>query len=206
MSVVRNPSITYWNRIEPSPRSDSIVRGLDAAVRDPVWFLARQWQIGEFHGEDAGSPATVSFRSRATRFESWDVRDGKGQVFDLRAPLESLVEDEDVSPNWALAVELGQVLARLLANAGASSTTIDLFRTAYPTPRPVDLTPAVRRDAALVRFLRVCGGRSIDGIAALAAANAAAPRVPNEIGVPLGIQQAAAETALAAFIRWARAA
>src|SRR3989442_1458930 len=131
MPVLRKPSITYWNRIEPSPRSDSIVRGLEAAVRDPAWFLARQWQIGEFHGEDAGSPATVSFRSRATHFESWNVEDGQVQPFDLRAPLESLVEDEDVSPNWALAVELGQVLARMLGLAGASTATIDLFRTAY---------------------------------------------------------------------------
>jgi hypothetical protein len=26
---------------------------LAAQVRDPLWFLARQWQLGEFRGEDA---------------------------------------------------------------------------------------------------------------------------------------------------------
>ena len=55
------PSITYWNRVEPSPCSDSLVRGLEASLRDPLWLLARQWQLGEFRGEDAASPAFVSF-------------------------------------------------------------------------------------------------------------------------------------------------
>jgi hypothetical protein len=205
MAVLRKPSITYWNRVEPSPRSDSLVRGLEAAVRDPAWFLARQWQMGEFRGEDAGSAATVSFRARTTRFESWRARNDEAQPFDMRAPLEALVEDEDVSPNWALAVELGQVLARMLVRAGASATTIDLFRNAYPTPRPNDLTVAARRDHELVRFLRVCGGRSIDGVAALTAAAAAAPSVPAAVGVPAGAEETAAQAALASFIEWERA-
>ena len=25
-------------------------------MRDPLWFLTRQWQFGEFEGDDAGSP------------------------------------------------------------------------------------------------------------------------------------------------------
>ncbi len=33
------------------------VRALRAEVHDPVWFLGRQWQLGEHHGEDAASPA-----------------------------------------------------------------------------------------------------------------------------------------------------
>jgi hypothetical protein len=204
MAKPRQPSITYWNRVEPSPRSDSLVRGLEAAVRDPAWFLARQWQMGEFRGEDAGSAATVSFRSRATRFESWKAHDGETQPFDMRTPLEALVEDEDVSPNWALAVELGQALTRLLTLAGASGASRDMFRDAYSTPRPDELSPAARRDDALVRFLRVCGGRSIDGIAALTAAIGSAPAIPAEVGLQGSGERTAVETALASFIAWAR--
>ena len=33
--------------------------GLRAEVADPVWFLARQWELGEFQGEDASSPVRV---------------------------------------------------------------------------------------------------------------------------------------------------
>jgi hypothetical protein len=205
MAVIRLPSITYWNRVEPSPRSDSLVRGLEAAVRDPVWFLARQWQLGEFQGEDAGSVATVSIRTRSTRFQSWTPRGGQPQPFDMRAPLEALVEGEDVTPNWELAVELGQALERMLTLAGASLGTIGLFRTAYPTPRPSDLSPAARRDHELFRFLRICGGRTIDGVAALTAARASAPAPPAEVGLPAGAEETAARTALAAFLEWERA-
>ena len=123
----------------------------------------------------------------------------------MRAPLEALVEGEDVTPNWELAVELGQALERMLALAGASAGTIGLFRTAYPTPRPSDLSPAARRDHELVRFLRICGGRSIDGVAALTAARASAPAPPAEVGLPAGAEETAARTALAAFLEWERA-
>jgi hypothetical protein len=34
--------------------------GLRARVADPVWFLTRQWQLGELQGEDASSPVVVS--------------------------------------------------------------------------------------------------------------------------------------------------
>ena len=51
-----------WERIEPRCRSDDFVRGLQARTADPAWFLARQWQTGEFKGEDAGSPLEVSLR------------------------------------------------------------------------------------------------------------------------------------------------
>lgn len=44
--------------LEPG-RTDPEI-GLRAEVADPVWFLARQWELGEFQGEDAASPVVVS--------------------------------------------------------------------------------------------------------------------------------------------------
>jgi len=45
-------------RLEPLPSPD-LDAGLRARVADPVWFLARQWQMGEHEGEDASSPVAV---------------------------------------------------------------------------------------------------------------------------------------------------
>jgi hypothetical protein len=50
-------SITYWNRLIPTPLETSFDSGLSAQVRDPAWTLARQLQMGEFLGGDGGSPA-----------------------------------------------------------------------------------------------------------------------------------------------------
>jgi hypothetical protein len=47
------------SRLEPRCRSDSFMRGLGARTADPLWMLTRQWQVGEFIGEDAGSPIDI---------------------------------------------------------------------------------------------------------------------------------------------------
>lgn len=54
-------SITTWTRVEPTSRDPQMRSGLAAAVHDPLWMLARQWQLGEFQGEDAGSPALARY-------------------------------------------------------------------------------------------------------------------------------------------------
>src|SRR5260370_40198965 len=33
--------------------------GLRARVADPIWFLTRQWQLGEHQGEDVSTPVVV---------------------------------------------------------------------------------------------------------------------------------------------------
>ena len=51
-----HPAITRWNRLEGRPRTHNFDRAMRAEVRDALWMLSRQWQMGEFYGDDAGSP------------------------------------------------------------------------------------------------------------------------------------------------------
>ena len=44
-----------WNRIEPRVRKEKFDRVLQNEVHDALWMLTRQWQFGEFKGEDTGS-------------------------------------------------------------------------------------------------------------------------------------------------------
>ena len=60
------PSITTWARLEPQTAADDIATGFAARVHDPLWLLARQWQVGEFQGEDAGTPIVARWRARVT--------------------------------------------------------------------------------------------------------------------------------------------
>jgi hypothetical protein len=55
----------YW-RLEPSPRQYDLATGFSAAVHDPVWFLARQWQLGEMQGESASSPVLTEYTLTTT--------------------------------------------------------------------------------------------------------------------------------------------
>ncbi len=54
-------------RLEPSPpEGEDLDRALRAEVGDPVWMLARQWQMGEHAGENASSPTEYRLRTSQT--------------------------------------------------------------------------------------------------------------------------------------------
>ena len=56
-----------YARLEPRPGDRDLQRGFEAAVHDPCWFLARQWQMGEHQGENASTPLVVNYRLDAAR-------------------------------------------------------------------------------------------------------------------------------------------
>jgi hypothetical protein len=200
---VAEPSITYWNRVEPSPRGDSLQAGLEAAVRDPLWFLSRQWQVGEFSGEDAASPAFVTFAARFSPLDSWRPAGAPSfRALDGSAPLEPLSQNEATTPDLLTAVELGQALEERVGIEGGGPHVIAALRAAFPVPDPAALGPAEARDRALVRLARVCGGRATHGTDALMAARASAPTLPPQIVLPPA-GQGPALAALTWLIDWA---
>lgn len=79
LSVVFRPTVTMWNRLEGRPRQEAFDRSLRAEVRDPLWMLTRQWQVGEFKGEDAGSAAKVRVQLDATRLDRFAVKSPEGE-------------------------------------------------------------------------------------------------------------------------------
>ncbi|HCG03160.1 MAG TPA: hypothetical protein DEV93_21795 [Chloroflexi bacterium] len=176
-------SITWWNRIEPRPRTDDIVSPLQAKIHDPLWLLTRQWQFGEFRGVDSGSPAWVELRERVGAMNQWVLADG-GTVSLDAAPLEQQLEREPLTPDLATRAELGQTLSHLLAEAGASDAA---FINTYPIVSTLDDAT----DPVEVRLRRVCAGRVIDGVAAYVAIHAGATSVPP-----------APASALKAFVDW----
>lgn len=192
------PSLTYWVRGEPDPRSDAtdaMVEPLRARVRDPLWFLARQWQLGEFLGADSGSPAYCALTERTGRVTGWSV-DGGAVTPLTAAPLEPQCEREPFSGDVATRVEIGQTFERLLAARGLQGL-IPAFRGAYP----VADAPADTSDAAETAFRLVAGGRAIDGLALLQAAAASAPSLPAAPPVP-AVSQAGTLSALSDLRQW----
>ena len=62
----RLPTVTVCNRLEGRPRTRTFDRALRAEVRDALWMLTRQWQVGEFRGDDAGSPLQAKLQLDTT--------------------------------------------------------------------------------------------------------------------------------------------
>jgi hypothetical protein len=86
------PSVTVWNRLEGRPRSVNFDRALRAEVRDALWMLTKQWQMGEFRGSDAGSPVFAKLQIDTTRLTKYRPAAQAAQPFEPDVPLEGKVE------------------------------------------------------------------------------------------------------------------
>src|SRR5262245_21180809 len=117
------PSITSWLRLEPRNRDVEMNSSLRACIYDPLWMLTRQWQFGEFQGEDNGSPVIARWRGESaplTRYHSGPIAPNTivdAPKYDVRSmPLEALVERESVRPAADQASRLEKL--RFAAEAG----------------------------------------------------------------------------------------
>jgi hypothetical protein len=85
------PYITGWNRLEGRVRVEEFERALRAEVRDPLWFLTRQWQFLELKGDDTGSPIEVRLAAKSTKLELYATADGAPRPFPTAFPLEAVI-------------------------------------------------------------------------------------------------------------------
>jgi len=103
-------------RYEPVP-SGKMNESLAARIHDPLWFLSRQWQLGEFQGDDAGSPARLDVLGTTAPIGAYALGGGEWQQYDASAaPLDPLVEATTDGPDVRLRLEAGAHFVRLLAN------------------------------------------------------------------------------------------
>ncbi|MFD9789822.1 hypothetical protein ACFWXK_02600 [Streptomyces sp. NPDC059070] len=86
------PTVGLWNRLEGRPRTTDFARALRAEVRDPLWMLTRQWQLGEFRGADAGSPVTVTYSVDTTTPSRFRPAGGAVEPLPADRPLETVAE------------------------------------------------------------------------------------------------------------------
>jgi hypothetical protein len=141
-------SITSWIRLEPRCRNPDLAQAVQARIHDPLWLLARQWQVAEFQAEDAGTPVLARWRgetSAVTRYFAGAIKPNSAVDalrYDARTmPLETLVERQPLeAPSEAgslrLAVESGfDFLRRLDAQPTSRRYRADfLARFALPPP------------------------------------------------------------------------
>lgn len=136
--------VTWWQRLEPRPRTNSIRDGLAARVRDPLWMLGRQWQVGEFHGEDTGTPCRIDVKAATS---SPKRASGPGWVRDVREPGDL---ERETTRTWlpdspSTAAELGDVLRNMLEDVDAwewFSTIVDELELRPPSGVGLDGTAA----------------------------------------------------------------
>lgn len=90
------PTITVWNRLEGRPRTSDFTRALKAQIRDPLWMLCKQWQMGEFQGEDAASPILAKVHISKTSLTKYQPGEDTTVSFATDTPLEVQVEHQHI--------------------------------------------------------------------------------------------------------------
>ncbi len=125
-------------RLEPGRPDADLAEGLAARIGDPVWFLARQWQLGEHLGEDASTPVVVQAQVRR-------VPIGQAGSDPVTVPPEAVVEAE-LGSWWTIGrrLRLGEATA-----AGLTPAERHAFRIG-PLPPPYDLVDPAAVDGQTV--------------------------------------------------------
>jgi hypothetical protein len=174
-----NPTVGVWNRLEGRPRTADFDRALRVEVRDPLWMLTRQWQLGEFRGTDGGSPVTATYSvtpSRPTRFRS---NGGPPEDLPTDRPLETMAErrrlpfafgDEEIA--FDLRLMIGHRWLKLLGQRGLLGLDLFNFEKQYADKYPIELPdPHEPREEDTARLahpevwatVQTIAGRRMDG-------------------------------------------
>jgi len=166
------PSITLWNRLEARPRTDDFDRALKAEVRDPLWMLTKQWQLGEFRGDDAGSPAFAKIQMATTRLTKYQADSKQVQTYDEDVPLEAKVEQKKIpfksgAQDMSLDIRLmmGRHWLKLIKTdfpAGLRDEYILLYKILLPDPDDKNFASIVAHREAWQQVVAVAE-RSMDG-------------------------------------------
>ncbi len=168
------PTISLWNRLEARPRADDFDRALKAEVRDPLWMLTKQWQLGEFRGDDAGSPAFAKIQMATTRLTKYQADSMPVQAYEEEVPLEAKVEQKKVpfklgTQDISLDIRLimGRHWLKLIKAdfpAGLRGEYIGLYSFSLPDPEDKNSALITAHREAWQQFAAVAE-RSMDGYA-----------------------------------------
>jgi len=168
-----NPSITSWTKLEVRSRQADMRTSLNARVFDPLWLLARQWQVGEFQGEDAGMPVMARVRAQTTMLSRVHLGDlppntvTQAAAYDpAQTPLEAMVERQPMRPAGVddarmlrLAVEAGLHFLLMLEQQPLSKKYRPALIARFALQAPAVLAEA---DEETSRYVATMVGRAPD--------------------------------------------
>lgn len=166
------PTVVLWNRLEGRPRRQDFLRALRAEVRDPLWMLCKQWQVGEFKGDDAGSPIFAKVHMATSQLTQFQSGQGATTAFDNEVPMEATVEQrpipffgQDHILSLDIRLAMGRQWIKLLGTIGQSALA-PLFIDHYAVEEPDPESHAdAHRTASLSvwQIFSALAGRAMDG-------------------------------------------
>lgn len=165
------PSITTWNRLEGRPRRRDFTRSLRVEVRDALWMICRQWQLGEFKAEDTGSAVTARVQIDTTKLNRYAADGINSHNYDHSMPLETLVEHEAIPADLSTRITAGRHWTKLLKSEGLWRDWRSPYIEEYGFEKPTDPGELahLESDPGALQLWAAVAGRLVDGMKLLAA-------------------------------------
>jgi hypothetical protein len=152
------PSITVYNRLESTPRTADFDRSLRAEVRDAMWMLTRQWEFGEFKGEDAATAVTTKILGEHTIINTMHFPGDNKLAYDGTIPLETVVERELITKNLGLAVQMARYFIKLIKSHSDFDDRLNRLLIEYPLDYTLE-----QNDTEGHQLLNTMRGKIFDG-------------------------------------------
>jgi hypothetical protein len=218
-----------WSALQSRPRTADMNQTLKAAIHDPLWMLARQFQFGEFKGEDAGSAVFVKIKLETSTITKYQTQAQAAVAYTDTLPLEARVERRPITLDYRQRAAAGQQWLKILDRAGASynagapavpyvaATAKTIMIAQYPFELPAidletDSTALAIEKAKLLSnrqalpYLTALVGRAVDGAAwydAITATGSIVLPASMRAAMPAALWPVFA-TAMTTFVAWIR--
>jgi hypothetical protein len=198
--------ITLWNRLEGRPRAAQF----DRALRDALWMLARQWQMSEFKGDDAGSPVLAKVRLETAPFDRYQPASGPAQPIEAGAPLEAQVERMPLPLSLSgretaldLRLAMGRQWLRMIGSVPAQARAAFLAKYPIHVPDPANVADASScAHPEAWSMASAVAGRRMDGAKLYAYLKADAAHRASDGIAGLGTSAASVDSSGTRFVRW----
>lgn len=107
----------FWSRLAPEPENEDVAEALRCEVRDPLWLLGRQWQMGEFRAEDAGTAAYSHVIAHTTPLQHFSAPGHPPVQLARETPLDAAIERIVPEFDLSMRVETSREWRKLLFKA-----------------------------------------------------------------------------------------
>jgi hypothetical protein len=202
------PTITRYNRLESRPRTDNFTRALRAEVRDALWMLCKQWQMGEFAGDDAGTPVYAKLHVGNQQIAKYQPHGGASREFDRGAPLEATVERRAIALELGgqamsldLRLQMGRRWLKVIPTSAADKFRLQ-YRIVAPDPDAKDDALVLAHIGAHQQF-KAFAGRAMDGGALYLHLKAAPGNLASDgVAGLTATEKDAADAAGPLFVEW----
>jgi len=159
-----------WNRLEGRPRTHHFDKALKAEIRDPLWMLTKQWQMGEFKSDDAGSPVFAKMNITSSNLETFKAGTETPGAYEPNVPLETMAEKKKIPfirENKEISIDIrlqaGKYWMKLLRANGLTVNEQYIKKYTFSLPPKTRETSYIYAHRDVWQQYAAISGRCIDG-------------------------------------------